>query len=101
MAHKEHTSQEWHRKHPATKSRTERRFSSSRYLEELLAEVDRAAISLRLQESRELAGLTQAEMAEILHVHLNTVQNWESPRKRTIPASTTGPRSRTRRSSGS
>jgi transcriptional regulator with XRE-family HTH domain len=67
------------------KTRTVRRFSSARYLEELMGELDRAAISARLQESRDTAGITQAEMAEILAVHENTVQNWESPRKATVP----------------
>jgi transcriptional regulator with XRE-family HTH domain len=67
------------------KTRNVRRFSSARYLEELMGELDRAAISARLQESRETAGITQAEMAEILSVHENTVQNWESSRKGTVP----------------
>lgn len=59
-----------------------------------MAELDRAAISLRLGESREQAGLTQPEMAEALtrrrhgedeSLHWRTVQNYESPKKAVIP----------------
>jgi transcriptional regulator with XRE-family HTH domain len=67
------------------KTRNVRRFSSARYLEELMGELDRAAISARLQESRDTAGITQAEMGEILSVHENTIQNWESVHKGTVP----------------
>jgi transcriptional regulator with XRE-family HTH domain len=50
-------------------------------ISELMAELNRAEISGRLQLSREQAGLTQPEMAELLHVHVNTIQNWENPTK--------------------
>lgn len=50
-----------------------------------MAELDRAQISARLAASREEAGLTQAEMAELLQVHFRSVQNWESPKVETVP----------------
>lgn len=50
-----------------------------------MGELDRAAISVRLQQSREEAGLTQPEIGELLRVHWRTVQDWESPKKRNVP----------------
>lgn len=52
-----------------------------------MAEIDRAAIKQRLADSREQAGLTQPEMGETLSdpVHWRTVQNWESPKNKTVP----------------
>lgn len=55
-----------------------------------MAELDRAAISVRLAESREQAGLTQEEMAEVLQrngtpLHWRTVQNYESPKIDRVP----------------
>jgi transcriptional regulator with XRE-family HTH domain len=50
-----------------------------------MAELDRAAISLRIAEAREQAGLTQPELADLLEVHWRTVQEWESPRKDVVP----------------
>ena len=50
-----------------------------------MAELDRAAISARLAQSRDVAGLSQEDMSELLTVHVNTIQNWESLKKRTIP----------------
>jgi transcriptional regulator with XRE-family HTH domain len=55
-----------------------------------MAELDRAAISVRLAESREQAGLTQEEMAEALQrdgtpLHWRTVQNYESPKIDRVP----------------
>lgn len=62
-----------------------------------MAELDRAAISVRLGQSRQQAGLTQEEIADLFEVHWRTVQNWESPKNDAIPwrnldewASTTG-----------
>jgi transcriptional regulator with XRE-family HTH domain len=68
-----------------TKTRKDRTFRSGPYLARLMAELDRAAISTRLGESREQAGLTQPEIADVLHVHWRTVQNWESPRDSAVP----------------
>lgn len=48
-------------------------------------ELDRAAISARLKEARERSGLTQSEMADILHVHERSVQDYESVNKTTVP----------------
>ena len=51
-----------------------------------MAELDRAAISLRIAEARDKrAGLTQPEIAEILSVHWRTIQDWESPKNSTVP----------------
>jgi transcriptional regulator with XRE-family HTH domain len=36
-------------------------------------------------QSREQAGFTQPEMAELFSVHFRTVQDWESPRKKAVP----------------
>jgi len=85
MTHTEATSQASHRNARLQKTRSVRRFSSARYLGELMAELDRAAISARLKQSRTEAGLSQAEMAEILKVHENSVQNWERVTVATVP----------------
>jgi DNA-binding transcriptional regulator YiaG len=74
-----------HRNAVAKVSANSVRFDSARYLEELMTELDRAAISVRMGESRDQAGFTQPEIAELLHVHMRTVQDWESPKKRTLP----------------
>ena len=51
-----------------------------------MAELDRAAISLRIAEARDKrAGLTQPELADIIGVHWRTVQDWESPKNPTVP----------------
>jgi transcriptional regulator with XRE-family HTH domain len=55
-----------------------------------MAELDRAAISVRLAESRDEAGLTQEEMAEALQrdgtpLHWRSVQNYESPKIDRVP----------------
>jgi predicted XRE-type DNA-binding protein len=55
------------------------------YLHSLMAELDRAAISLRLGESLKTAGITQQEMADLLHVHKRSVEDYTSPRITTIP----------------
>lgn len=60
-------------------------FSSRAYLEGLMAELDRAAISQRLQQSRQRAGVTQEEMADILRVHVNSIQNYESVKQHSVP----------------
>lgn len=52
-----------------------------------MAELDRAAISLRMKESRDAAGLIQVEIAELLSppIHWRTVQDWESPKMNVVP----------------
>lgn len=50
-----------------------------------MGELDRAAISVRLQQTRVEAGLSQAEIADLLGVHWRTVQDWESPKKAVVP----------------
>lgn len=85
MTHTSDTRQGLHTIRAATKTRTVRTFDSAAYLATLMAELDRAAISLRLAESREQAGLTQEEMADLLGIHFRSVQNYESPKKDRIP----------------
>jgi len=71
-----------HREPSATSSRNVRTFRGGAYVARLMAELDRAAISLRIAEARkQRAGLTQPELAELLEppVHWRTVQEWEAP----------------------
>lgn len=85
MTHTSDTRQGLHTIRAATKTRTVRTFDSASYLAALMAELDRAAISLRLAESREQAGLTQEELADLLDLHFRSVQNYESPKVDRIP----------------
>jgi transcriptional regulator with XRE-family HTH domain len=62
-----------------------RRFADDGYLAQLMGEIDRAAISVRLAQARAEVGLTQSEMAELLTVHLRSIQNYESPKMRVVP----------------
>ena len=62
-----------------------RTFRTDGYLAQLMGELDRAAISVRLGQSRDEAGLTQPEMGELLSVHFRTVQNYESPKEHVVP----------------
>lgn len=55
------------------------------YLHELMAELDRAAISLRLRESLQTAGIRQHEMADLLHVHKRSIEDYVSPKVATVP----------------
>lgn len=52
-----------------------------------MAELDRAAISVRLQQARVEAGLTQPELGEALSepLHWRTIQNYERPSLPRIP----------------
>jgi transcriptional regulator with XRE-family HTH domain len=50
-----------------------------------MAELDRAAISVRLRQARDDVGLTRPEMAELLTVHFRSIENYESPQKHVIP----------------
>jgi transcriptional regulator with XRE-family HTH domain len=62
-----------------------RTFHSDAYLAQLMGELDRAAISVRLAQARAEVALSQSEMAELLTVHLRSVQNYESPKVNVIP----------------
>ena len=55
------------------------------YLARLLEDMDRAAISTRLKAAREEAGVTQEEMADILSVHVRSIQDYERPSLKTVP----------------
>src|SRR6266516_1002567 len=87
MPHREGTVKGRHREASATTSRKVRTFRSGSYLEGLMAELDRASISIRVGQAREEAGLTQPDIAELLElkVHFRTVQDWESPKKHVVP----------------
>jgi transcriptional regulator with XRE-family HTH domain len=50
-----------------------------------MAELNRAEISARMGVAREAAGLKQPEIADMLHVHFRSIQDWESPKKRVVP----------------
>jgi transcriptional regulator with XRE-family HTH domain len=50
-----------------------------------MAELNKAKISQRLQASRKDAGLTQQQMADLLHVHKRSVEDYESARNGTVP----------------
>jgi transcriptional regulator with XRE-family HTH domain len=71
----------------ATDSRTRHTFRSGPYLEDLMAELNRAAICSRIAEARLEAGLTQPELGELLQppVHYRTVQTWESTKEPRVP----------------
>jgi len=62
----------------ATNTRNVRTFSSGDYISGLMAELSKAAIAQRVAQARKQAGLTQEELADLLHVHTKTVQNWEA-----------------------
>lgn len=69
----------------ATTSRKVHTFSGGEYVAALMAELSRAAIAQRIADAREQSGLTQPELADVMHVHYRTVQDWESPKKSTTP----------------
>lgn len=58
-----------------------RTFRGGEYVANLMAELNRAAIARRVAQAREQSGLKQTELADLLHVHWRTVQNWESQAK--------------------
>jgi transcriptional regulator with XRE-family HTH domain len=62
-----------------------RPFESGPYLSSLMAELDRAQISARMKQSREQAGLKQREIADLLHSHWRTVQEWENVKNPNVP----------------
>ena len=69
----------------ATDTTRRHRFRGGEYVAGLMAELERAAIARRIADAREQAGLSQAELADLLHVHFRTVQDWESPKKSATP----------------
>jgi transcriptional regulator with XRE-family HTH domain len=52
---------------------------------ENMAELERKAITARIQQARKEVGLTQPEMYEALHVHERTYQNYESQKHPRVP----------------
>lgn len=62
----------------ATKPRNVRTFTGHGLMADLMAAVDRHSIAQRIGRARDESGLTQAEVADLMHVHPRTVQNWES-----------------------
>ena len=60
-------------------------FRGGEYVAALMAELSRAGIAQRIAAAREQAGLTQPELAELMHVHYRTVQDWESTKKQATP----------------
>jgi len=68
-----------------TKARNVRRFRGGEYVATLMAELERAAIAQRIANAREQAGLSQPELADLVHVHFRTIQDWESTKKQTTP----------------
>ncbi len=40
--------------------------------------IEEAAVRLRIREARLESGLTQEQLAELLHVHKRTVEEWEN-----------------------
>jgi transcriptional regulator with XRE-family HTH domain len=85
MVHTVRTRQGSHTDRTSKVSRKLHSFRGDGYLAQLMGELDRAAISVRLAQAREEVGLTQVELAELLQVHFRSVQNYESPRERRIP----------------
>src|SRR5207244_334826 len=55
------------------------------YLDELMAQINRAAISQRLGEALKTAGLSQREMGDLLHVHQRSIEDYVSPKKPVVP----------------
>ncbi len=50
-----------------------------------MTELDRAAITGRIAKAREESGLKQHELADVMDVHVRTVQNWESKAHPIVP----------------
>lgn len=67
-----------HKISAATTPRNVRTFRGGEYVANLMAELSRVAIAARVGQARDEAGLKQTELADLLHVHWRTVQNWES-----------------------
>jgi DNA-binding transcriptional regulator YiaG len=71
--------------HAATKAERRSSLSGGEYFASLMAELDRAKISLRIKQARTEVGLSQPELADVLQVHWRTIQNWEDPKQRRLP----------------
>lgn len=69
----------------ATISRKVHTFRGGEYVAALMAELSRAAIAQRIATARKRAGLNQHELADLMHVHYRTVQDWESVKKEATP----------------
>lgn len=69
----------------ATTSRKVHTFRGGEYVAALMAELSRAAIAQRIATARKQAGLDQPELADLMHVHFRTIQDWESPKKQATP----------------
>lgn len=69
----------------ATTSRKVHTFRGGEYVAALMAELSRAAIAQRIAKARKQAGLNQNELADLMHVHYRTVQDWESVKKEATP----------------
>lgn len=62
----------------ATNPRNVRTLRTHALVAELMAEISKIGVAQRIAQARGEAGLTQAELADIMNVHPRTVQNWES-----------------------
>lgn len=70
----------------ATGATARNTFRSDRYLAGLLREMDSAQISLRIREARKAAVFRSREqLADVLLVHRNTIENWEDPKNSNVP----------------
>lgn len=70
----------------ATTETVRRTFTSAAYLSGLLAEMDAAQISLRIRHARRNAGFRSREqLADVLQVHVRTIENWENPKNPNVP----------------
>lgn len=70
---------------PATTLPATTTFRGGDYVASLMAELNRAAICTRIKLAQKQSGLTQAELADLMHVHINTVQNWSSAKTAIVP----------------
>lgn len=69
-----------------TNNRDLRTFRSAAYLANLMAELDRAAISNRIRIARKQAGFTNRQMlADVMQVHWRTIEDWENPKHSNVP----------------
>ncbi len=69
-----------------TEHRERSTFSSASYLASLMAELDRAAISARIRQARKQAGFrNRNDIADLLHVHPRTIEDWENPKHQNVP----------------
>ena len=69
----------------ATETPKLRTFHAGDLVATLMAELSRVGIAQRIATARKQAGLDQHELADLMHVHWRTVQNWESQKKHGTP----------------